>query len=403
MRVRLCFVLPLILASFALAQTPAAPAKKLDPGLYAMFTTSMGTITTELYEKEAPNTVRNFVGLARGTRPWLDPKTRQMVTRPLYDNITFHRVIPDFMIQSGDPTGVGNHNCGFMLKDEIVTGFRFDRPGRLAMANIGRPNSGACQFFVTDGPYPAGNGMYTIFGQVVDGQNVVAKIARVIRDGNDKPRFPVKLMHVDIMRVVAAPEYHLTRTGAAVIVNASGDLLTSYQAAQGCAEIRLRDGSKVPGAVYDQQNGLALLRMGKKADGFVSFRSGEPLGAGDAAWLVSYAAPGGSSSVLSLTGSTVSAAADSHGDNRFLQIALPAQAAPPGTPVLDQSGKLAGILAGSPEDAAPTGLAVKSTAAMGFLDSASVSYTAAAAGAVVDQAAMAENARQYTVEIQCWK
>jgi len=164
MCLRTFFGLLLISASLAPAQTPAAPGKKLDPGLYAVFNTSMGAITAELYDQEVPNTVRNFVGLARGTRPWLDPKTRKMVTRPLYDNITFHRVIPDFMIQTGDPTGVGNHNCGFLLKDEIVPGFRFDRPGRLAMANIGQPNTGACQFFITDGTYPAGNGMYTIFG-----------------------------------------------------------------------------------------------------------------------------------------------------------------------------------------------------------------------------------------------
>src|SRR5215469_7366805 len=181
MHVRTFLVLLLVMASFAPAQSPAASSKKLDPGLYAVINTSMGTITAELYEKEVPNTVRNFIGLARGTRPWLDPKTRKMVLQPLYDNITFHRVIPDFMVQTGDPTGTGAHNCGFLLPDENLTGFRFDRAGRLAMANTGAPNSGACQFFITDAPYPAGNGKYTIFGQVVDGQKVIGKIAGVIR------------------------------------------------------------------------------------------------------------------------------------------------------------------------------------------------------------------------------
>ena len=118
----------LLTAGAVCAQTrtpaPANVPPNLPPGLYAVINTSMGTITAELYEKEVPNTVRNFIGLARGTRPWLDPKTRKMVLQPLYDDITFHRVIPDFMVQTGDPTGTGAHNCGFLLPDEIVTGFR---------------------------------------------------------------------------------------------------------------------------------------------------------------------------------------------------------------------------------------------------------------------------------------
>src|SRR5215467_7435469 len=96
------------------APEPAALPPNLPPGLYAVIHTSMGTIAAELFEKETPNTVRNFIGLARGTRPWLDPQTKQGVSRPLYDNITFHRVIPNFMIQTGDPTGTGAHNCGFV-------------------------------------------------------------------------------------------------------------------------------------------------------------------------------------------------------------------------------------------------------------------------------------------------
>jgi cyclophilin family peptidyl-prolyl cis-trans isomerase len=211
-----------------------------------------------------------------------------LVLRPLYDNITFHRVIPDFMIQTGDPTGTGAHNCGFTLNDEIVPTLKFDRPGRLAMANIGTPNSGACQFFITESPYPAGNGKYTIFGQVVDGQNVVPKITHVIRDSNDKPRFPVKLIHVNIVRIVPAVEQQTPSvTGPGFFVNTAGDILTSYQIVQSCTEIRLPDGSKLSLAAFDRQNDLALLHSGKKADAAALFGevngapAGEPLVLGD--------------------------------------------------------------------------------------------------------------------------
>ena len=205
--------LPVLLAASAFAQSaataqppagsqPAPPAR--EPGLYAIFNTSMGTITAKLYEKEAPMTVRNFVALARGTKPWRDAGGA-MVTKPLYNNITFHRVIPGFMIQSGDPTATGAHNCNVKLLDEILPTLKFDRPGRLAMANIGEPNSGGCQFFLTEaanrGLDPApGNSGYTIFGQVVEGQEVIGKIARVERDKNDRPRTPVRLISVTIKR-----------------------------------------------------------------------------------------------------------------------------------------------------------------------------------------------------------
>jgi cyclophilin family peptidyl-prolyl cis-trans isomerase len=168
----------------------------------------MGTITAKLYEEEVPITVRNFVGLARGTKPWKDPRTGDMAAKPLYNNITFHRVIPNFMIQTGDPTATGSHDCGIKIKDEIVPSLKFDRAGRLAMANTGRPNSGGCQFFITEVPYPSldpPQGAYTIFGQVVQGQEIVGKIARVPRDGEDKPRTPVKLISVTIKRIGPEP------------------------------------------------------------------------------------------------------------------------------------------------------------------------------------------------------
>lgn len=196
------FGLSIVIAACAFAQAPAtAPAR--EPGLYAIINTSMGAITAQLFEKEAPITVQNFVGLARGTKRWKDPNSNAMVAKPLYNNITFHRVIPNFMIQTGDPTGTGAHNCGFTIKDEIVPTLKFDQPGRLAMANIGEPNTGGCQFFITEAPnrgLDPPTGRYTIFGQVVDGQDLVGKIARVPRDAQDKPRTAVRLISVTIKR-----------------------------------------------------------------------------------------------------------------------------------------------------------------------------------------------------------
>jgi peptidyl-prolyl cis-trans isomerase A (cyclophilin A) len=190
----------LAIAGAAMAQTPSNEVPKYPPGLYAIITTSVGVITAQLFEKETPVTVHTFIGLARGTQPWLDPKTRKPVTRPLYENLIFHRVIPDFMIQTGDPTETGAHDCGFKLPDEFVADLKFDRPGRLAMANAG-PGTAACQFFITEDKYAAGNGHYAIFGQVVDGQPLVAKISHVIRDDRDRPRVPTKLIKITFMRM----------------------------------------------------------------------------------------------------------------------------------------------------------------------------------------------------------
>jgi len=189
-----------------MAQVPSNDTPKYPPGLYTLITTSAGVITAQLFEKEAPITVRAYIGLASGTQPWLDPKTRKPATHPLYENLIFHRVIPDFMIQTGDPTETGAHNCGFRLPDEFVESLKFDRPGRLAMANAG-PGTAACQFFITEDKYAAGDGHYTIFGQVVNGQPLVAKISHVIRDDRDRPRIPTKLIKISVMRIVddAAP------------------------------------------------------------------------------------------------------------------------------------------------------------------------------------------------------
>jgi cyclophilin family peptidyl-prolyl cis-trans isomerase len=192
-----------------LAQAPGAPegqaASEREPGLYGRLETTMGTIVVKFYEKESPITVKNFVDLAQGRKPWRDPKTGQMVRRPLYNGVTFHRVIPGFMIQGGDPTGTGMGDPGFTIPDEFHPSLKFDRPGRMAMANAG-PRTGNCQFFITEVPTPHLNGAHTIFGQVVEGQEVVNKIARVPRDANDKPRTPVRITRVVIERVGAEPE-----------------------------------------------------------------------------------------------------------------------------------------------------------------------------------------------------
>jgi peptidyl-prolyl cis-trans isomerase A (cyclophilin A) len=206
--------LPLLLcmAACAFAQTPPAAAPggapaPLKDGLYAIFNTSMGTITVELLEKEAPVTVANFVALAEGKKAWEDPKTKAMVHRPLYTNMVFHRIMMDQMIQSGDPSGGEDKGCGVHVRDEFKPELKFDRPGRLAMANTGEKNSGGCQFFITQVSSAAPwNGSYAIFGQVVEGQDVVKAISRApLIPGTLKPKTPPKLISVTIKRVGPAP------------------------------------------------------------------------------------------------------------------------------------------------------------------------------------------------------
>lgn len=164
---------------------------------YALIETNMGTIKCQLFWDKAPETVANFVGLAQGTKEWTDPKTGQKVKRPFYDGLTFHRVIPGFMIQGGCPLGNGTGDPGYKFKDEFDPSLRFDQVGRLAMANSG-PNTNGSQFFITVGTPTHLNNRHTIFGQVVEGQDVAEKIANVPRDGNDKPLSPVTINRVSI-------------------------------------------------------------------------------------------------------------------------------------------------------------------------------------------------------------
>jgi peptidyl-prolyl cis-trans isomerase A (cyclophilin A) len=156
-----------------------------------------------MYEKESPKTVKNFQDLAMGRKAWTDPKTNQKVTKPLYNGLTFHRVIPGFMIQGGDPTGTGMGGTE-VIPDEFDPSLTFDKPGKLAMANAG-PGTGSCQFFITEGPTPHLNGRHTIFGLVIEGLEVVNKIANVPRGANDRPTTPQKIMKVSFQRVGPAP------------------------------------------------------------------------------------------------------------------------------------------------------------------------------------------------------
>jgi peptidyl-prolyl cis-trans isomerase A (cyclophilin A) len=182
------------------APTANVPVNVAPNGPTVVMDTSMGRITCQTYEKQAPLAVANFIGLATGTKDWTDPTTKRVQHhKPLFNGTTFHRVIPEFMIQGGDPTGTGMGDPGYTFNDEIDSNLTFDRPGRLAMANSG-PNTNGSQFFVTEQAYDTLNGHYTLFGQCDDASvDVVKAIARVPRDSDDKPLTPVVLQKVTIV------------------------------------------------------------------------------------------------------------------------------------------------------------------------------------------------------------
>jgi peptidyl-prolyl cis-trans isomerase A (cyclophilin A) len=193
--------------------TTAAPAKKpattavtvTSPQLTAVIDTSAGKLTCTLFPDKAPIGVANFVGLSNGTKDWTNPVSRAKKHGvPLYDGTIFHRVIPEFMIQGGDPAGNGTGDPGYAFKNETSPDLKFDRPGRLAYANSG-PDTNGSQFFITEVPYPNLNGGYTIFGQC-DAASVelVKQIARMGRDSNDRPYRPVKINHITIAKGVPA-------------------------------------------------------------------------------------------------------------------------------------------------------------------------------------------------------
>lgn len=205
-------------ATKAAPKSGAAPAKALT----ALIHTTVGDMRCELFPDKAPKTVANFVGLAKGTKPWKDPATGKTVNgKALYDGVIFHRVIPEFMVQTGDPSGTGSGDVGFEFKDELLPDLLFDQPGRLAMANRG-PNTNSSQFFITEKEVPflnpcldpngcaggrrAPNSGYTIFGQCDDSSvELVKKIARMPCEGggacngnNSRPMNPVKIVHIEI-------------------------------------------------------------------------------------------------------------------------------------------------------------------------------------------------------------
>lgn len=164
----------------------------------ATFITSTGAFRARLMPEHAPATVSNFVELATGDRVWTDPRDGRRKSDPLYDGTVFHRVIPDFMIQGGDPEGTGRGGPGYKFEDEVGPGTpSFDRGGLLAMANAG-PGTNGSQFFVTVRPTPWLTGKHTIFGEVTEGMDVVNAIATVDTDSGDRPREDVVLEQVEI-------------------------------------------------------------------------------------------------------------------------------------------------------------------------------------------------------------
>jgi peptidyl-prolyl cis-trans isomerase A (cyclophilin A) len=185
------------------AKKPAAGAAALPPT--AIIDTTAGKLTCVLFPDKSPIGVANFIGLARGTKDWTNPATgRKMHGVPLYNGTIFHRVIPNFMIQGGDPIGTGEGDPGYKFKNETSPDLQFDRPGRLAYANAG-PDTNGSQFFVTEVPYPSLNGGYTIFGQCDDPSvELVKKIARMPRNGNDRPNDPPKIVKITILHAGGA-------------------------------------------------------------------------------------------------------------------------------------------------------------------------------------------------------
>jgi peptidyl-prolyl cis-trans isomerase A (cyclophilin A) len=204
----------LAFTSVALAKQSTPPAQEPLPdapqataaamtqpnGPTVVMDTSMGRITCQFFQKQAPKTVSNFIALAQGTKDWTDPSTKKVMHRkPLYDGTIFHRVIPEFMIQGGDPTGTGMGDPGYSFEDEFDANLGFDVPGRLAMANSG-PGTNGSQFFVTEAPTPHLNQHHTIFGQCDESSVLVVQtIARVQVGADDKPVTPVVLKKVTIV------------------------------------------------------------------------------------------------------------------------------------------------------------------------------------------------------------
>lgn len=193
-------------ANAAPAQSAAKPA--VSSGPTAVIDTTAGKLTCKLFPDKAPIGVANFIGLSNGTKDWTSPVSHAKKHGvPLYDGTIFHRVIPSFMIQGGDPMGSGEGDPGYQFKNETSPDLKFDRPGRMAYANAG-PGTNGSQFFITEVAYPSLNGNYTIFGQCDDASvTLVKEIARMARDPrNDRPFRPVKINHITVTSASGAAE-----------------------------------------------------------------------------------------------------------------------------------------------------------------------------------------------------
>ncbi|MPZ18176.1 MAG: peptidylprolyl isomerase [Luteitalea sp.] len=176
---------------------------ELEPGVYAHVSTTEGSFTVRLFEREAPKTVANFVGLAEGTKQWTDLANGAGVTRPFYDGLIFHRIIDSFMIQGGDPRGDGTGGPGYEFGDEFHASLRHDKLGILSMANAG-PNTNGSQFFITLAPTPHLDNRHSVFGEVVSGLDVIKQIGAAATDRRDRPVKDITIEGVAIERV--APE-----------------------------------------------------------------------------------------------------------------------------------------------------------------------------------------------------
>ncbi|MDD5629783.1 MAG: peptidylprolyl isomerase [Elusimicrobia bacterium] len=192
------------IAGLALLLALAPAACKRAPkasGTLAVLETSMGTITVELLQDKTPKTVAHFIGLATGKKAWRDPRNGEVRYQPLYDGVVFHRVVPGFMIQTGDPSGRGDGDIGAAVKDEIDPRARYDRPGLVGMANFG-PDTNGSQFFITVGPGPDLDGRNTLFGKVVDGLEVAVAISKVPRNELEHSNRPLKPVLLKSLRIV---------------------------------------------------------------------------------------------------------------------------------------------------------------------------------------------------------
>ena len=169
------------------------------PGVFAQFVTSEGPFTVRLFDQEAPKTVENFVGLAEGTKEWTDPRTNEKVSTPYYNGVIFHRVINGFMVQTGDPLGQGIGGPGYKFKDEFHPTLRHNKAGIVSMANSG-PNTNGGQFFITLGPTPHLDDRHSVFGEVVEGMEVVVKIGSTPTASQDRPVKDIAIQTITIER-----------------------------------------------------------------------------------------------------------------------------------------------------------------------------------------------------------